>query len=133
MMIDRFSMNFSIEARVPFLDRELVEKILGIPCELRTRKYEAKYLLKEAMGDFLPESFLSAPKKGFVLPYCEWLNGQLKENVLDLCTGEYIHRQGIFNDRLEKELIIPFYNGNNKLTPLVWTVLMFQWWYQEVG
>ena len=32
MMIDRFSMNFSIEARVPFLDRELVEKILGVPC-----------------------------------------------------------------------------------------------------
>ena len=133
MMIDRFSMNFSIEARVPFLDRELVEKILGVPCSLRTRKYEAKYLLKEAMGDFLPESFLSAPKKGFVLPYCEWLYGRLKENVLDLCTGEYVQHQGIFSNRLEKDLIIPFYNGNKRLTPLVWTVFMFQWWYQEVG
>lgn len=132
MMIDRFSMNFSIEARVPFLDRELVEKILGIPANMRTQKYNVKYLLKDAMGDVLPESFLRTEKKGFVLPYCEWLNGKLKERVIDLCTGEYVYNQGLFSDKLEKELIAPFYGGKRELTPLVWTVLMFQWWYQEM-
>lgn len=133
MMIDRFSMHFSIEARVPFLDRELVEKILGITAELRTRKYDAKYLLKKSMGFLLPDSLLKAEKRGFVLPYKEWLCGALREMVIDLCTGDFICGQGIFNKNLEKNLIVPFYNGRDELTPLVWTVFMFQWWYQEVG
>lgn len=133
MMLDRFSMHFSIEARVPFLDRELAENILGVPAQLRTKKYDAKYLLKKSMGYLLPESFLKAEKRGFVLPYKEWMHGKLKERVLDLCTGEYVQRQGIFNNNLEKSLIAPFYDGKEELTPLVWTVLMFQWWYQEVN
>lgn len=131
MMIDRFSMHFSIEARVPFLDRELVEKVLGISSKVRTQKYNAKYLLKEAMGDLLPEEHLKAPKKGFVLPYREWLNKELRTAVLDLCTGEYLKRQGIFKESLETDLIKPFYDGKDYLTPLVWTVLMFQMWYQN--
>ena len=130
MMIDRFSMHFSIEARVPFLDRELVEKIMGIPAEYRTRKYNAKYLLKEAMGDLLPENLLKAEKKGFVLPYYEWLSQDLKEEVLDLCMGGYRRNQGIFGEKLECDLIEPFYEGRRELTPLVWTVFMFQRWYQ---
>lgn len=130
MMIDRFSMHFSIEARVPFLDRELVEKIMGIPAEYRTRKYNAKYLLKKAMGDLLPENFLKAEKKGFVLPYYEWMSQDLKEEVLDLCTGDYRRNQGIFGEKLECDLIEPFYEGRRELTPLVWTVFMFQRWYQ---
>ena len=129
MMIDRFSMHFSIEARVPFLDRELVEIILGIPAEWRTQRYDAKYLLKKAMGDLLPKEHLQTAKKGFVLPYKEWLQGRLRSAVIDLCTGEFIRKQGVFSQALEKELIVPFYNGNEELTPLVWTVLMFQVWY----
>lgn len=131
MMLDRFSMHFSLEARVPFLDRELVEKMLGIPGNVRTKKNNAKYLLKEAMGDLLPEGYLSAPKRGFVLPYREWLQTDLKEAVYDLCTGEYIKKQGLFSEKLEQKIVVPFYNGKDDLTPIVWTVLMFQLWYQN--
>lgn len=129
MMLDRFSMNFSIEARVPFLDRELVENILGIPAQLRTKKYNAKYLLKEAFGDMLPEELLSFPKSGFAIPQNAWLKNELKEMVVDMCTGTTIKQQGLFSVDLEKQLILPFYNGRNDLTLLVWTVLMFQRWY----
>lgn len=129
MMLDRFSMYFSIEARVPFLDRELVEKILGIPAKLRTRKYNAKYLLKEAFGDVLPKELLQASKRGFVLPYNEWLKNELKEMVIDYCTGNAIKQQNIFSTNIENNLITPFYRGNDELTPHVWTVLMFQRWF----
>lgn len=129
MMLDRFSMNFSVEARVPFLDRELVENILGIPAQLRTKKYNAKYLLKEAFGDMLPKELLSFPKSGFAIPQNAWLKNELKEMVVDMCTGTTIKQQGLFSADLEKQLIRPFYNGRNDLTLLVWTVLMFQRWY----
>lgn len=129
MMLDRFSMYFSIEARVPFLDRELVETILGIPAKLRTRKYNAKYLLKEAFGDVLPKELLSAPKSGFAIPQNAWLKNELKEMVIDMCTGDTIKSQGLFSIDIEKELISPFYNGRDELTLIVWTVLMFQRWF----
>lgn len=132
MMLDRFSMHFSMEARVPFLDRELVEKMLGIPGSLRTQKYNPKYLLKEAMGGLLPENYLTAPKRGFVMPYKEWLQKELKEAVFDLCTGDYIQRQGLFSENIEKGLIKPFYEGKDDLTPIVWTIFMFQLWYQKL-
>lgn len=129
MMLDRFSMNFSIEARVPFLDRELVENILGIPARLRTKKYNAKYLLKEALGEMLPRELLQTPKRGFVLPYNMWLKNELKEMVIDYCTGNIIKKQNIFSSEIENELILPFYRGNDELTPQVWEVLMFQRWF----
>lgn len=129
MMLDRFSMHFSIEARVPFLDRELVENVLGIPACLRTKKYNAKYLLKEALGDILPEELLQMPKRGFVLPYKEWLKNELKEMVIDYCTGNTIKQQNLFSSEIENNLIVPFYRGNDELTPLVWQVLMFQRWF----
>ena len=129
MMLDRFSMCFSIEARVPFLDRELVENILGIPTHLRTQKYNAKYLLKESLGDILPETLLQRPKRGFVLPYKEWLKNDLKEMVIDYCTGNTIRQQNLFSPEIEYNLIAPFYRGNDELTPLVWEVLMFQRWF----
>lgn len=129
MMLDRFSMCFSIEARVPFLDRELVESVLGIPARLRTKRYDAKYLLKEALGHMLPGELLQMSKKGFVLPYNEWLKNELKEMVIDYCSGDTIKRQNVFSSDIEQELITPFYRGNDELTPLVWTVLMFQRWF----
>ena len=122
-------MYFSIEARVPFLDRQLVENVLGIPAQLRTKKYNAKYLLKEALGDILPETLLQIPKRGFVLPYKEWLKNDLKEMVIDYCTGNTIKQQNLFSPEIENNLIAPFYRGNDELTPLVWEVLMFQRWY----
>ena len=129
MMLDRFSIHFSIEARVPFLDRELVENILGIPAYLRTQKYNAKYLLKEALGDILPEELLLMPKRGFALPHNSWLKNELKEMVIDYCTGNIVMQQNIFSLNIERELIAPFYDGHDELTLLVWTVLMFQRWY----
>lgn len=131
MMIDRFSMRYSIEARVPFLDRELVENTMGVGCDLRTKKYQYKYLLKEVAKDLLPQEYFSAPKKGFVLPYREWLLGDLKKYVQEFTSQGYLKRQNIFTDGLYKTIIEPFYQGRYELTPYVWTVFMFQMWYEN--
>lgn len=131
MMIDRFSMRHSIEARVPFLDKELVENSLGIDCEIRTKKYEYKYLLKNIAKNLLPEEYFSAPKRGFILPYKEWLLGDLKKHVRELTSPEYLKKQEIFTNGLEKNIIEPFYNGRYELVSYVWTIFMFQMWYEN--
>lgn len=130
-MTDRFSMHFSLEVRTPFLDKELIELLYSVPAQIRTSEKSLKYLFVEAMGDYLPQDIIRAPKKGFVLPYCRWLTGDLKDLVLEYTSEDFLKKQGIFERDLHKVLIKPFYNGGRYLYPLVWTVLMFQIWYVE--
>ena len=62
-MTDRFSMAHGLEARVPFLDSELVDFVFSIPASQRTNPKNLKYLLKHAVKDLLPQELLSSRKK----------------------------------------------------------------------
>lgn len=130
-MTDRFSMHFSLEARTPFLDKEFIQGMYSIPANIRTNPKHLKYLFIESLKDVIPEEIINAPKKGFVLPYKRWLTQDLCELVKTFTSKEYLRKQGIFTEGLEQSLLIPFYRGNNLYTPLVWTILMFQLWYDH--
>jgi len=74
---DQMSMAVSLELRVPFLDHELVEYILGLPAAEKKRGPGVKGLLVEACRDLLPASVYDRPKRGFVLPMRAWMLGPL--------------------------------------------------------
>ncbi len=70
---DRNSMNFSIEARLPFLDYRLVEYLLGIPSEQKINKGQTKYILRKEMKNILPEAIrIRQGKVGFDTPEDKW-------------------------------------------------------------
>ncbi len=79
---DQMSMAVSLELRVPFLDHELVEYILGLPAAEK-RRAQAKGLLVEACRDLLPRSVYDRPKRGFVLPMRPWMLGPLASFVAE--------------------------------------------------
>ena len=78
---DQMSMAVSLEMRVPFLDHELVEYVLGIPGAVKKRYRGVKGLLVESCRDLLPESVYRRPKAGFVLPMKHWMLGPLASFV----------------------------------------------------
>lgn len=78
---DQMSMAVSLELRVPFLDHELVEYVLGLPEEAKKRYPGPKGLLVEACRDLLPPSVYQRPKAGFVLPMKVWMRGPLASFV----------------------------------------------------
>jgi asparagine synthase (glutamine-hydrolysing) len=78
---DQMSMAVSLELRVPFLDHELVEYVLGLPEAAKKRFPGPKGLLVEAYKDLLPPSVYSRPKAGFVLPMKTWMQGPLASFV----------------------------------------------------
>lgn len=81
---DRNSMHFSIEARVPFLDYRLVEKIMSTPAELLINEGMTKYLLREAMRDTLPEVIrMRKDKVGFSTPQDEWFRSELWQALVN--------------------------------------------------
>jgi len=78
---DQMSMAVSLELRVPFLDHELVEYVLGLPAVEKKRYAGSKGLLVEACRDLLPPSVYQRPKAGFTLPMKAWMLGPLASFV----------------------------------------------------
>jgi asparagine synthase (glutamine-hydrolysing) len=77
MRVDKMTMATSVEARVPFLDRELVEFALALPAQMKVRDGTGKWLLKRAVAGLLPNEIVNRPKQGFGAPVAEWFRGDL--------------------------------------------------------
>jgi len=73
--VDRMSMAYSLETRVPFLDHRVVGLMAGVDKQVKMRGYERKSVLRETVGKRLPQGILQAPKKGFAIPLREWFRG----------------------------------------------------------
>jgi asparagine synthase (glutamine-hydrolysing) len=94
---DRMALANSVEARYPFLDKDLVEFSKTIPPDLKLRGFTEKYVLKRIAGKFIPKNVVEREKFGFRAPGSPFL---LKQNVAwinDLLSYERIKRQGYFN------------------------------------
>ena len=78
---DTMSMCHSLEVRVPFLDHQLVELVLGLGPVEKKRMKVRKALLIEALGDLLPREIVSQTKRTFTLPWESWLRGPLRGRV----------------------------------------------------
>ena len=77
MRIDRFSMANSVEARVPFLDPELVQFVYRLPLEHKLQDNVTKVVLRKAVEDAVPEWVLQRPKQGFGAPVVDWFGSSL--------------------------------------------------------
>ncbi len=93
--VDKFTMNFSLEGRLPFLDHRLVEAAFTIPDRFKIKDGSQKYVLREVAKKFIHKSCIEARKKGFDLPTDRWMRGGLEDFVNgklhSLCT------RGIFS------------------------------------
>jgi len=74
---DRFSMANSVEARVPFLDPDLVEYAYRLPREYKLHEGVHKVVLKRAIADVVPDWVINRPKQGFAAPVEKWLDNQI--------------------------------------------------------
>lgn len=128
-MTDRLSMAHAVEARPPFLDRELVDTIWSIPPSRRTQPANPKALLISAVRPLLPADLTGAPKTGFAFPLQRLLSGVLADRVSELLSPRRLREQGIFRDDLLSTLAGRQAAGQPELTQPLWSVFMLQAWY----
>ncbi|HRO07519.1 MAG TPA: asparagine synthase (glutamine-hydrolyzing) [Saprospiraceae bacterium] len=95
--VDKSTMANGVEVRVPFLDNEIVSFALSLPSDLKVKNGVKKYLLKKALDGILPNEVLYGPKKGFGVPYQNWLRDPLKDFMNEIFYDEDIVKLGIFN------------------------------------
>jgi asparagine synthase (glutamine-hydrolysing) len=126
---DRMSMAHGLEARVPFLDHELVELAATIPADSKFRGGRLKHILKRALESVVPEPILEREDKmGFPVPLAEWLRGELGDFARDVLGSEAaLGRQYVDNAKvlegLERE---PAFGRK------MWGLLSLELWQQEL-
>jgi asparagine synthase (glutamine-hydrolysing) len=102
---DKMSMATGVEARVPFLDPDLVDFANTIPIGMKQRGREGKWVLKKAMEPFLPADLIYRPKAGFGAPLRRWMRHDLKPLVGDLLSRQSLASRGLFDPEAVQRLI----------------------------
>jgi len=98
MRVDKMTMATSVEARVPFLDHQLVEFALALPPQMKVRQGVGKYLLKRAVaGSLLPEHLVYRPKQGFGAPVAEWFRGELGRRAQSQIRHSALRERGLID------------------------------------
>ncbi len=128
---DRLSMWHSLEVRVPLVDHPLVELSARLPSHHKLDWHRKKILLKRIAARRLPTEVLGHRKQGFESPMAAWLRTDLAGYARDLLGQDRLGKIGLFNagyisSKLEEHLA-----GHQKNNKLLFSLIMFQEWYER--
>jgi asparagine synthase (glutamine-hydrolysing) len=126
--VDRMSMAASLEARVPFLDKDLVEMAFQIPSRLKVARGRTKILLKQVASRHVPRDCIYRPKEGFSVPIKHWLKSDLRPHMEELLSSTRLREAGLFNvgtvERLKAEHLADRANHSH----ILWSMMVFEDW-----
>lgn len=130
--VDRASMHFSLETRVPLLDYRMVEFALNLDEKLKFRNKTSKYLLRELLAEYVPREYFDRPKWGFAIPLGNWMKNELKPLCDEYLSDNMIIKHGVFNIGYVKKLKKLFYqNGQSYLYNRLWQIIVLQMWFDK--
>ena len=128
--VDNMTMAWGLEARVPFLDTELVEWALKMPPKLKMKE-EGKYPLKKIARKLLPSSVIDRKKGYFPMPALKHVQGDFLEFMSDILTSSACLNRGVFNQNYVEKVInsprdyMTALNGSR-----LWHLALFEFWMQ---
>lgn len=126
--VDRSTMNYSLEARVPILDYRIVEYALNLAENLKVKNGTEKYLLKKVLYDYLPDSLFDRPKWGFSIPLGKWLKGELN-GMIQECFAQDAPVFNIVNRFYAEQVLQKFNSGSHDyLYNRIWLLIVLNSW-----
>jgi asparagine synthase (glutamine-hydrolysing) len=131
--LDRTSMAHSLEARVPFLSRSLVDWSLTIPRSMKIRGKTGKYVLRKAVEPWLPKGAIGGRKLGFQLPFAEWFRGDFSDFAQEAWHDSGAVRGGYLQPTEVERLFAEHRAGIANHGRILYAITMFScWWYQTM-
>ncbi len=121
---DLSSMAYSLEAREPLLDHELVEWSQRLPLNWKLRGGKGKYLLRQLAYRLLPRAIVERPKQGFTVPIDRWLRGPLRQWARERLDDPRLYQRFPLDRRRVQELFELHLSGRRDTHPLLWALLM---------
>jgi asparagine synthase (glutamine-hydrolysing) len=131
MRVDKMTMATSVEARVPFLDRELVEFALALPMGMKVRDGVGKWLLKRAVEGLLPGEIVHRKKQGFGAPVAEWFRGELGRRAQAQIRGSSLAERGLLDYRRIDELWQMHRSGRCDWSFQLWNLYNVSVWHDR--
>lgn len=125
---DRCTMTFGLEARVPFLDRKVVEFMTSLPISFKVTAATTKRLFKRVAKEYLPGWILKRPKHGFGSPVAEWL----RQDLHYLATDTLFSSESLLKHSLVKEKFEKHQKGDADHSRQLWPLIMLELWNQKV-
>ena len=129
--VDRASMGASLEARVPLLDSDVFEFAWMLPTPMKLNGGSGKWILKLLLSRYVPLEMFDRPKQGFGVPIAAWLRRDLREWAEELLSHKQLSQHGFFDPEPMRQIWADLLAGNDLWQPYIWTLLMFQSWYEK--
>lgn len=127
---DVSAMAHGLEARSPFLARDVIEYAATIPTALRLRHYETKHLLKKVAERYVPREAIHRPKVGFVIPASQWLRTDLAPYANAILAAPRFLDRGWIRPDLVRRLLREHAAGSHDWGNQIWTLLVLEIWAQ---
>lgn len=131
MRVDKLTMANAVEARVPFLDHEVVELAMAMPVQEKISGGIGKHVLKRAVNDLLPEDLIWRPKQGFGTPVSDWFRGALGDELTRRLSSSAIHELGYLDRTAINELIELHRSGRAERSFQLWNLLNLAVWFDH--
>lgn len=126
--VDRGAMATSLETRVPFLDRNVLDVAWRLPMNMKLDGTTTKVVLREILYRHVPQSMVDRPKMGFGLPIGSWLRTRLRPWAEDLLSESRLTRQGLLNPAPIRHAWLQHISGRRDMAYELWDVLVLQAW-----
>ncbi|MFZ5427659.1 MAG: asparagine synthase (glutamine-hydrolyzing) [Thermodesulfobacteriota bacterium] len=151
MVEDKLSMAYGLEARVPFLDNDLVDFAQGLPARFKVlsnvkadrvnentpgpkteifhrRTSDGKLLLRKVLSHYVPPVISQAAKQGFSAPDASWFKGDSINYVRALIIGSKARIYDYLDRSLVRSLVMDHLEGRANRRLFIWSLLNFEWW-----
>ncbi len=128
--VDNMTMAWGLEARVPFMDYQLVEHALSIPPSLKMSE-EGKHPLKQISRGLLPNSVIDRKKGYFPMPALKYVRGEFLDFMRDILNSSQCINRGVYNQTFVQKVInqpeqyMTALNGSR-----LWHLALLEYWLQ---
>jgi asparagine synthase (glutamine-hydrolysing) len=132
MYADKLSMAHSLEVRVPYLDKEIVEYVERLPASYKIRNGSRKWLHRQVCKDFLPKSFLKRKKRGFAVNVVDdWFYGSLGNKMDDILLDPASQMYQFLQHQQVKQMLDEHIAKKNDYHKILFSLVIFEEWLRQ--
>lgn len=129
--MDRASMQYALEVRVPILDNTIVDFAMQLSPEFKIHNGIQKHILKEVLYDYVPKSIFDRPKQGFAIPLVRWLKNDWKFLIDKYLSKEIVEQHHLVHYQIVDDLKSRFFKNEDYLYNRIWVLMLMHWWLEE--